>query len=136
MYFGTSVAIDKPYGRDDVSVIVGAPGIAAAYVYALNVETSTWMMQAKLTASDAILTSEDWFGGRGSLALLGDMAFIGTSTMEQVYIFRRSYVPGLGFVSWESYTILRSRDLVQHLLQVTGTSLLERLTPIMEIEAM
>lgn len=110
MFFGTSVAIDKPYGRDDVSVIVGAPGIAAAYVYALNVETSTWVLQAKLTGSDAILTSEDWFGGRGSLALLGDMAFVGTSTMEQVYIFRRSYVPGLGFISWESYDILRSSD--------------------------
>ena len=26
--FGTAVAVDKPYGREDVTVVVGAPGLA------------------------------------------------------------------------------------------------------------
>ena len=78
MFFGTSVAIDKPYGRDDVSIIVSAPGIAAAYVFFINLVTSSWVQQAKLTAHDATLTPEDWFEGQGSLALTGDVAFVGS----------------------------------------------------------
>jgi hypothetical protein len=63
MFFGTSIAIDKPYGRDDVSIIVSAPGIATAYVFFINLVTNSWVQQAKLTAHDATLTPEDWFEG-------------------------------------------------------------------------
>jgi len=108
MYFGTSVAINKPYARDDVTVLIGAPGVAAAFVFSLNVVNSSWRLQAKFTASDATLASEDWFGGRGGLALHEDMAFVGSLTTEQVYVYRRSYVAGE--VSWDPYSILRSSD--------------------------
>ena len=104
MYFGTSVAINKPFARDDITVMVGAPGVAAAFVF--SVVSSSWRLQAKFSASDATLAAEDWFGGRGGLALHEDMAFVGSLTMEQVYVFRRSYVAGV--VSWDPYSILRS----------------------------
>ena len=108
MYFGTSVAINKPYARDDVTVLIGAPGVAAAFVFSLNVVNSSWRFQAKFTASDVTLASEDWFGGRGGLALHEDMAFVGSLTTEQVYVYRRSYVAGE--FSWDPYSILRSSD--------------------------
>jgi hypothetical protein len=108
MYFGTSVAINKPYARDDVTVLIGAPGVTAAFVFSLNVVNSSWRFQAKFTASDVTLASEDWFGGRGGLALHEDMAFVGSLTTEQVYVYRRSYVAGE--FSWDPYSILRSSD--------------------------
>ncbi|KAL7554992.1 hypothetical protein ACHAWF_018570 [Thalassiosira exigua] len=110
MKFGQSVAIHKAYGRAGVTILIGAPGVATAYVYVYEPGEASWTLQAKLAANDARLSSEDGFGGRGAIALLGDMAFVGSSTMEQVYVFRRSYVAGEGVVRWDSYAILRSGD--------------------------
>lgn len=108
MNFGTSVSIYTPAGRDDTTVLVGASGAASAFVYAFQSSTDSWVFQAKLTANDAPLSSEDRFGGRGAIALNEDMAFVGSSTIEQVYVFRRSFVTGQGFIRWEFYQILRS----------------------------
>ncbi len=110
IFFGQSVAINKPYGRDDVTVLIGAPGIASAFVYSLHVDINSFSLQAKLAAEDAPLSSDDRFGGAGAIALYGDMAFVGSSKMEQVYVFRRSYVDGEGFSSWASYSVVRSSD--------------------------
>jgi hypothetical protein len=110
MYFGQSVAINKPYGRDDVTILIGAPGIASVFVYTFHADINSFSVQAKLTAEDSSLSSDDRFGGTGAIALIGDMAFVGSSKMEQVYVFRRSYVVGEGFISWASYSILRSSD--------------------------
>ena len=106
--FGQSVAINKPYGRDDVTVLIGAPGSAAAFVYTFQQSTNSWTLQSKLTASDATLSSEDRFGGQNAIALHEDIAFVGSSSMEQVYVFRRTYIAGVA--SWDPYSILRSSD--------------------------
>ena len=55
---GQSVAINKPYGRDDdddVTVLIVAP----AFVYTFQQSTNSWTLQSKLTANDASLSSED-----------------------------------------------------------------------------
>ncbi|KAL7469376.1 hypothetical protein ACHAXS_009639, partial [Conticribra weissflogii] len=108
--FGSSVAVNTPYGRDDTTILVGAPGYATAFVFVYRPASDTWQEQAKLYASDATLSSEHNFGGPGAVALYGDLAFVGSSVMEQVYIYRRSCVADEGFVKWESYSILRSND--------------------------
>ena len=95
MSFGQSVAINKPYGRYDVTVLIGAPGSAAAFVYTFQQSTNSWKLQSKLTANDATLSSEDRFGGRNAIALHEDMAFVGSLSMEQVYVFRRTYIAGV-----------------------------------------
>jgi len=110
MEFGQSVSINKPSGRDDTTILIGAPGAAAAFVYAFSKSTSSWELQAKLFANDATLSSEDRFGGQGATALHEDMAFVGSSSVESVYVFRRSFVADKGFVSWNSYSILKSSD--------------------------
>ena len=48
--------------------------------------SSSCRLQEKFSASDATLAAEDWFGGQGGLALHEDMAFVGSLTMEQVYV--------------------------------------------------
>src|SRR6056300_395085 len=112
MKFGSSVAIHKPYGRDDVTVLVGAPGIAAAYVFVFQSSTNSFAYQATLSPQEdaSVPLSELRFGGPNAIALQGDVAFVGSSFMEAVYIFRRSYVQDEGFISWDPYSILRSSD--------------------------
>ncbi|KAL9183329.1 hypothetical protein ACHAXT_005116 [Thalassiosira profunda] len=90
MNFGQSVAIEKAYGRGEVTVLIGAPGAASAFVYAYEPSTSSFALQATLMASDATFYAEDNFASRDAVALNGDVAFVGCSAREQVYAFRRS----------------------------------------------
>ena len=110
--FGSSLAIHKPYGRDDITIMVGAPGIAAVYVYAFQLTTSSFVAQATLSPHETTTAplSEIRFGGPDAIALQGDMAFVGSSLMEAVYVFRRSHKQNEGFVQWDPYSILRSSD--------------------------
>lgn len=110
--FGSSVAIHKPYGRNDTTILVGAPGIASVYVFAFQSSTNSFVEQATLSPHETATAplSELRFGGPDAIALQGDMAFIGSSLMEAVYVFRRSHVQNEGFVQWDPYSILRSSD--------------------------
>jgi len=110
--FGSSVAIHKPYGRDDITILVGAPGIATVYVFALQLSASSFVAQATLSPHETATAplSELRFGGPDAIALQGDMAFVGSSHMEAVYVFRRSHVNNERYVHWDPYSILRSSD--------------------------
>jgi len=108
--FGSSVVVNTPYGRDDTTILVGAPGCATAFVFVYHTTSEAWKEQARLYPSDSTLSSEHRFGGSGAVALHGDLAFVGSSAMEQVYIYRRSYVADEGYVKWALYSILRSND--------------------------
>ena len=110
--FGSSVAIHQPYGRHDATVLVGAPGIARVYVYVFDPITSSFVLQETLSPHETSTAplSEIQFGEKDSIALQGDMAFVGSSYMEAVYVFRRSHVHNQGFVEWNPYAILRSSD--------------------------
>ena len=110
--FGSSVAIHKPYGRDDITILVGAPGIATVYVFVFQTSTGSFVEQATLSPHETAKAplSELRFGGPDAIALQGDMAFVGSSLMEAVYVFRRSHVQSEGFVQWDPYSILRSSD--------------------------
>lgn len=108
MAFGHSVAIDTPYGqKDEATVVIGCPGSAIAYIYSFHKDTNTWSEQGRLSVSEATLP-EHGFGQ--AVALYGDMAFIGAPGVETVYAYRRSFLPGQGFVQWELYAKLRSTD--------------------------
>lgn len=110
--FGSSVAIHKPYGRDDTTILVGAPGIATVYVFVHQLGTNNFVAQATLSPHETATAplSELRFGAPDAIALQGDLAFVGSSFMEAVYVFRRSYKVNEGFVQWDAYSILRSSD--------------------------
>jgi len=46
--FGSSVSIDKPYGREDVTALVGAPGQGKAFVFSHNARNDIWELQSVL----------------------------------------------------------------------------------------
>jgi hypothetical protein len=105
MLFCHSVAINTPYGRADTTVLVGSPGISVSYIYTFDTNTISWALQAKLSVSEATLP-EHRYGE--SVALYGDMAFVGAPELETVYAFRRLFVEGQGFANWELYSQLRA----------------------------
>ncbi|KAL3786858.1 hypothetical protein HJC23_013779 [Cyclotella cryptica] len=107
MLFGQSVAIHNPQGRNDTTILIGAPGAAVVYVYSFQADTNSWIEQGRLSTSEATLP-EHRFGG--AIALYEDVAFVGAPGLEAVYVFRRSYISGKGFITWDIYDMLRCSD--------------------------
>ena len=72
---GKSIRVDKSYRRDNITIIVGAPGQALAYVFAYDMNNGRWDEQAVLKAKDnSIMVNEIQFGRRGAIVLNGDVA--------------------------------------------------------------
>ena len=89
--FGASVAVDQPYGRNDVTVVVGAPGIMRAFVYVYNWNgTQTWTLQQTLRTTETI-APQDSFAGFRSVALSGDVVAVGCRGAEAVYVYYRTW---------------------------------------------
>ena len=91
--FGQAVAIDGD------TVLIAAPrddddGTDSGAVYVCVFENNDWVLQQKLTASDADDT--DWFGGDGDIDIDGDTAVIGARASQPpkrdgiAYVFQRS----------------------------------------------
>jgi hypothetical protein len=75
--FGTSVAVESDaalVGAPDASA-AGRHGVGAAYVFARS--GASWTQQAKLTASDSLVSSQVKIGFGSSVALFGDAAVVG-----------------------------------------------------------
>jgi len=109
--FGQSISVDKPYGRDDITILVGAPGQALAYIFVYNVDNEVWEEQAILKPKDtSVVTDEHQYGRRGAIALNGDVAFVGAPMLETVYVFRRHFTVGYTNITWSLWSILRSSD--------------------------
>ncbi|CAM9590131.1 unnamed protein product, partial [Discosporangium mesarthrocarpum] len=98
-HFGQAVQIDKVYGRDHHTALVGAPGQASVYVFEYDNETGTWNeTQARNTSLsflprvlqvDEVNLPEHGFGGTNGLSLDGDVAVIGARGVEATYVYYR-----------------------------------------------
>ncbi|ETO79672.1 hypothetical protein F444_05651 [Phytophthora nicotianae P1976] len=112
MLFGTSVAIDGSLGP--VRAIVGAPGADAAYVYLYRRDGLTsadrWMEETRL--DEPTLATDDInhnYAGSNAVTIFGDIAVVGASGLERVYVYHRG-VDGL----WKLVSTLRASDRVQY----------------------
>ncbi|GMH92534.1 hypothetical protein TL16_g12375 [Triparma laevis f. inornata] len=108
--FGTAVAVNKPYGREDVTVVVGAPGLAKAfvYVYAWN-GTTNWALQEVLGATTATSRNHH-YGSFRSIALSGDLIAIGARGLESTFIYYRTFDDGLNKWDWSTAQDMKSSD--------------------------
>ena len=105
--FGHSVSIDKPYGRDDMTLVIGAPGLARAFVFVYSDTSASWVFQADLRPFNESSLSEDFkFASSGSISINGDVVFIGAPIVETVYVYRR--VLGDLERKWEPWSRLQS----------------------------
>ncbi|KAG2812964.1 hypothetical protein PC118_g13566 [Phytophthora cactorum] len=112
MLFGTSVAIDGSLGP--VRAIVGAPGADAAYIYLYRRDGLTpaarWMEETRL--DEPTLATDDInhnYAGSNAVTIFGDIAVVGASGLERVYVYHRG-VDGL----WKLVSTLRASDRVQY----------------------
>ncbi|KAG7385097.1 hypothetical protein PHYPSEUDO_001949 [Phytophthora pseudosyringae] len=112
MMFGTSVAIDGSLGP--VRAIVGAPGADAAYIYLYRRDGLTpatrWLMETRL--DEPTLATDDInhnYAGSNAATMFGDIAVVGASGLERVYVYHRG-IDGL----WKLVSTLRASDRVQY----------------------
>jgi len=102
--FGESVDIDG-YLDKEIRAIVGAPGIASAFIFRQVVNctqydstvcvnmTTTWVQEAILTAP-GVNKIEDRFGAANAVAIHGDYAVVGAPGVEAIFIYQRNSSDG------------------------------------------
>ncbi|CAM9102436.1 unnamed protein product [Scytosiphon promiscuus] len=88
-HFGQAVQIDKVYGREMFTALVGAPGQALVYSFEYNTSSGAWDETETLTAAGVNLPNHA-FGGKNSLSLSGDLAVVGAPGAESVFLFYRT----------------------------------------------
>jgi hypothetical protein len=111
--FGASVSISKPYGRNDITALVGSPGLGKAFVFSFLPQKGIWQLQGELTHNDIELSaapSVAMFGDKNAIKLLGDVAFVGAAGMETVFVFRRTFGTDQKSVMWSLWLHLKSSD--------------------------
>jgi hypothetical protein len=102
--------MDKPYGRSDLTAVVGAPGISKAFVYVYDYDgTQQWELQQVLSESEAT-RSEHKYANFRSVALSGDVIAIGSSKLECVWVYYRTYDSVASAWSWSSGLKLTSSE--------------------------
>jgi FG-GAP repeat len=97
--FGAAVQIDGAYGRSsDYTLVVGAPGLARTYIYALtNAATDTWTLDTVLQPPDdgglhTGLTADLLYGALNTLALSDDVLAVAAPGGESLYLHYRLWV--------------------------------------------
>ncbi|KAG1695720.1 hypothetical protein DVH05_019460 [Phytophthora capsici] len=111
MRFGTSVALDGSLGP--VRAIVGAPGVDAAYIYVYKREGLTpairWQQETRLGEPSAGTNDINHnYGGSNAVTIYGDIAVVGASGLESVFVYHRR-VDGV----WTLVSTLRASDRMQ-----------------------
>ncbi|CAM9122390.1 unnamed protein product, partial [Hapterophycus canaliculatus] len=88
-HFGQAVQINKVYGREMYTALVGAPGQAVVYVFEYNISSGAWDEQETLAVAGVNLPNHG-FGGKNGLSLSGDIAAVGAPGAESVFLFHRT----------------------------------------------
>jgi hypothetical protein len=112
MKFGASVAIDG--GLGPVRAIVGAPGADAAYIYLYRRDglspASRWLEETKLDEPSSSTDDVNHnYAGPNAVTIYGDVAVVGASGLEKVYVYHRG-PDGL----WKLVSTLRASDRAQY----------------------
>jgi hypothetical protein len=102
--FGESVDIDG-YLMNDVRAIIGAPGVAKAYIFVRNSATGAWSQEAILTALEAT-RPEHRFAQQHAVAIHGDYAVVGAPGLEAIFVYTRNPTSGV----WGTGKLMRSSD--------------------------
>jgi hypothetical protein len=106
--FGDSVSIEQPFGRDDITILIGNPGLVVAHVYVYDKARNELIHQSDLRPfGEVSLTEEHNFSGRKSVKVDGDLALIGASELGVVFIYRRIFDWETSMFSWHPWTTLR-----------------------------
>ena len=109
--FGAAVAINKPYGRADTTVLTGAPDQTKAFVYVLDGDTASWTLQGTLLPfRDTIVSVRPEHGFGKSIALSGDIAFASCASLETVYAYKRRYSREEEKFEWVPWKTIRSNE--------------------------
>lgn len=87
MLFGAAVAIDGSLGT--LRAIVGAPGSATAYLY--RRQGTKWVQDIRLSNAAAFSPTHN-FGGAKAVGIYGDVAVVGASGLESVFVYHRLLV--------------------------------------------
>ncbi|CAM9829761.1 unnamed protein product [Heterosigma akashiwo] len=121
-YFGQSVAIDTPYGRNDTTAAAAAPGTAQVYIFVVANCSATclWEEQSVLTADG--VSDRDGFGASGALALDHDILVVGSAQLETIYVYERYYDAGAGGWVWAAAASRRSSDYDYDAITVTNVT--------------
>jgi len=108
--FGSAVAVSRPYGRKDVTAVIGAPGIMKAFVYTFNFNgTHAWTLQKTLSTSEYAM-DKDHFAGFRSVAISGDIIAIGCRGLESVHVYYRTWDATNKKWDWSVEQIIRSSE--------------------------
>lgn len=112
--FGDSVSIDQPFGRDDITILIGEPGRIAAHIYVYDKTNYKLLHQAELSPfGEVSLKVEHNFAGRKSVKVDGDLTLIGASNLDVVFIYRRIFDWETSQFSWHPWTTLRASAGIQ-----------------------
>ena len=108
--FGQSVSISKFHSSGNILLLVGAPGHSCAFVFFFDSIKNEWKEEAVLQPFDVTYThAKHNFAAKKSTIISDNIAFIGASGLETVFIYRR-FVGDNNTVSWRPWTKLRSSD--------------------------
>lgn len=102
--FGASVAIDGSLGV--TRAIIGAPGLPGAYIYRRVVTASSvsWLQDARL-ADPLAKSLTHSYAGSNAVAIYGDIAVVGASGLEAVFVYHRGASD-----QWALDSLLRCSD--------------------------
>ncbi|CEG49796.1 hypothetical protein L917_05299 [Plasmopara halstedii] len=112
MKFGSSVAIDGSLGP--VRAIVGAPGADAAYIYLYRSDElaviSRWLEETRLDEPTQVTGDINHnYASSKAVAIFGDIAVVGASGLERVFVYHREVN-----AMWKLVSTLRASDSLQH----------------------
>lgn len=109
-YFGQSVSIFKFSTNPDLLLLIGAPGHSCAYVFFFDSSNNKWEEEAVLQPfGETYVHAKHNFAGKKSTAISENVAFIGASGLETVFVYRR-YIDNDNNVSWKPWSKLKSSD--------------------------
>ena len=110
--FGLGVAIHKVADRPLAFMCIGEPNGYSAYVYVSEGESGVigkeWVLESTLQRSDAT-SPQHRFAAEGAIAIFGDNVVIGSSGLELVSLYIRTY-HSMSNITWEGPQTLKSSD--------------------------
>lgn len=84
MRYGASVSVDGSLGA--IYAIVGAPGIPSAFIF--RRDGASWVQDVELNEPEATSLTHN-YGGQKAVSLFGDVAVVGASGLESVFVYHR-----------------------------------------------
>lgn len=106
--FGQSISMTKSLDNA-ITILIGEPGLLVVHVFVYDITSKNLTYQSELRPFDEeLITVEHKFASRHAVDVNGDVAFVGASKMELVFIYRRSLDEESNQIVWNQWTKLKS----------------------------